>query len=219
MPSIIDVDVNVITIFWAGIASFFTPCVLPLMPVYFSVLAGTQINSKLFDNKARKNLIINTISFILGISFVYIMLGIAATSIGKIILDYKDVIRKIGGIVVILIGLNYIGIIKLGFINKEKKFKQKNDKTSFFQSFVLGLTFSFGWSPCISSFLVPVITMAMGKNVGGAIGYFSIYTLGFSIPFLIFAILTSLGVNNIQGIYKYLDKIKIIGGLLLIIMG
>ena len=220
MNSLIQLDVNGFMVFWGGIVSFLSPCIFPLLPVYFSMLAGSQIGSEAFDRKAKRDLIINSIAFLLGISLVFIIIGITANAIGRSLLQYMDTIRKVGGIFVIFLGLNYIGLINIRVLNREKKYKLKKYKAYFPKSFLLGLVFSFGWTPCISSFLTPVLIMAtVQSQLINAIGLLMIYAAGFSIPFLLLAILSSVGINKFQGIYKYMNTIKIISGILLIIMG
>ncbi|TCT14260.1 cytochrome c-type biogenesis protein [Natranaerovirga pectinivora] len=220
MNSLIQLDVNGFMVFWGGIVSFLSPCIFPLLPVYFSMLAGSQIGSEDFDQKAKRDLIFNSIAFLLGISLVFIIIGITANAIGRGLLQYMDIIRKAGGIFVIFLGFNYIGLINIKFINKEKKYRLNKYNANFSKSFLLGLVFSFGWTPCISSFLTPVLIMAtVQSQLINAVGLLMIYAVGFSIPFLLLAILTSIGINKMQGIYKYMNTIRIISGLLLIIMG
>jgi cytochrome c-type biogenesis protein len=221
MPSVIqpNVNVDIILVFWAGFISFFSACVLPLLPVYFGYLAGTQIGSGSFNRREKIKLLVNTVAFLLGASFVFLMMGLTFTALGQILFNYQGIIRKVGGIVVILLGLNYMGILNIKFLNQGKRFTLNDYKPTFIKSFLLGFTFSFGWSPCTSQAMVPVVLLVMQKKVIESIGYLIIYSIGFSIPFIFFAFLTLFGINKIQNLYKYLDKIKIAAGLLLIVMG
>lgn len=210
---------NTILVFIGGVISFFSPCVLPLIPIYLSYLAGTQITEK-FTKKDYINLVTNTLAFVLGISTVFILLGIGATTIGQTLNNYKDIIRKVGGIFVIILGVNYSGLIKINLFNKEKRYTMKNYKANLWQSFLLGFTFSFGWTPCLSSFITPVLFMAsiQGK-VLSAIILLLIYSLGFAIPFILMSLFASFTLKYIKNIYKYMDKIRLVSGIFLIILG
>ncbi|TCK92462.1 cytochrome c-type biogenesis protein [Natranaerovirga hydrolytica] len=220
MLNMVQTDVSAIVIFWGGIVSVLSPCVFPLLPVYFSMLAGSQVGTDAMDKKAKKNLMLNSVAFLLGISFVFILIGIAATALGRMLYGYMDLIRKAGGIFVIFLGLNYMGIINLKWINSGKRFDIKSHSATFPKSFFLGLVFSFGWTPCISSILTPVIFMASADGqFASAIFLLIVYSIGFSIPFLLLAFVTTLGIKKIQGFNKHMGKIKIIAGVLLIIMG
>ena len=205
---------NLFLVFFVGMTSFFSPCIFPLLPVYISYLAGTQISEQ-FTSKERIRLMVNTVAFVLGISFVFITIGLGATKIGDILHKYEDALRVIGGIFVIMMGLFYSGILKINILNSEKRFNLKNYRANVLQSFLLGLTFSFGWTPCIGASFTPVLVMSSVQ------GFFLIvvYTIGFCVPFLIMSLVASFSLSFVRGINKHIDKIKLISGFILIFMG
>ncbi|MCT4598902.1 MAG: cytochrome c biogenesis protein CcdA [Vallitalea sp.] len=214
---------NELTFFIAifnGFLSFFTPCILPLLPLYFSYLAGTSITDIENNKNIKKTMLINSIAFVIGLSILNIMLGFGAKAISTTLVQYQEFIRKLGGVLIIIFGLYYIGILKIRFFDKERKYHYRNYSPSFIKSMLLGITFSFGWTPCNSPIVGSILFLAsFEKNYIKAGGMMLIYSIGFAIPFLISAILLSKFVNNYKKIYQYFDKIKIIAGLLMIIMG
>lgn len=210
--------------FWVaifnGFLSFFTPCVLPLLPLYFSYLAGTTITDLEKNKNIRRIMIINSIAFVLGLSILNITLGFGAKVINNTLITYQDYIRKVGGILIIIFGLYFIGVFKIKLFNKEKKYQYKNYSPSFIKSLLLGITFSFGWTPCNGPIIGTILFLAsFEKNYLKAGGMMLVYSIGFAIPFLISALLLGKFINNYKKIYKYFDKIKLVAGVLMIIMG
>ncbi|GKX31314.1 cytochrome C biogenesis protein CcdA [Vallitalea longa] len=210
--------------FWVaifnGFLSFFTPCVLPLLPLYFSYLAGTTITNLENNKDIRKIMIINAIAFVLGLSILNITLGFGAKVINDTLVRYQDSIRKVGGILVIIFGLYFLGVFKIKLFNKEKKYHYKNYSPNFLKSLLLGITFSFGWTPCNGPIIGTILFLASFEKDYMRAGFMMlVYSIGFAIPFLISALLLSRFINNYKRIYKYFDKIKFVAGLLMIIMG
>lgn len=203
-----------------GFLSFFTPCVLPLLPLYFSYLAGTTITDLESNKDVRKIMIINSIAFVLGLSILNITLGFGAKVINDTLVRYQEYIRKAGGILVIIFGLYFIGLFKIKLFNKEKKYHYKNYSPNFLKSLLLGITFSFGWTPCNGPIIGTILFLAsFEKNYMTAGFMMLVYSIGFAIPFLISALLLSKFINNYKRIYKHFDKIKLVAGILMIIMG
>ncbi len=203
-----------------GFISFFTPCVLPLLPIYFGYLAGTSIDDIQNDKSVRKTMIQNTIGFVLGLSFLNLSLGFGAKAINVFLLEYSDIIRRVGGVLIILFGLYFIGLFKFKFLNRERKIHYKNYTPSFLKSLLLGITFSFGWTPCNGPILGSILLLAsFEQNYIRAGGLMLVYSLGFALPFITSAILLSLFTQFYKKIFKYFDTIKWIAGVLLIIMG
>jgi cytochrome c-type biogenesis protein len=212
------------TIFVAGILSFFAPCVVPLLPVYFSMFLGDQ-KSKIEDKYIIKlglfeiNLIIvaKTIVFVTGISTSFLILGFGAGSLGTII--NSKVFIWICGLIVIILGIHQTGLLHFNLLYREKKLNISSKK-SVLGTYLLGFSFSFGWTPCIGPLLAAVlgISVTRGQAFYGLWLMF-IYSLGLMLPFLIVSVFSSVLLNRIRVLNKHLEKIKIAGGIVIIFMG
>ena len=138
-----------ITVFLQGLASFLSPCVLPLIPAYLTYMTGQSIEIMERDRKAHRTLIFNSLAFILGFSLVFVLLGIIATSLGRYLQANKDIIRRVSGILIIFFGLFHTGLIPVRFLNYERRLNLKKSHPGLVSSFLIGVGFIFGWSPCI----------------------------------------------------------------------
>lgn len=217
----VNPDLNFWIAFSAGILSFFSPCILPLIPSYLSIITGLSIDDLKTLNKKviLLRVIWKTLFFSLGFSLIFILLGATATSIGKLLHQYQNLIFKIGGVIVIIFGVAITGIIKLNFLNYEKRLNIKTSKNFFFP-FLFGLTFSLGWSPCIGPILASILIYASSaETVLRGVVFLSIYSLALSIMFLISGILFTFLLTKIPKISKYTGLIEKISGILLIILG
>lgn len=213
------------TVFIAGILSFLSPCIVPLLPVYLSVLStnanGTAIQHAFSIGKWQVNphLIFKTIIFVFGLSTSFVILGFGAGFLGAVI--NTDWFLIVCGAVVVLLGLHQIGLIKLAVLHKETKVQlARSDKRDLLGTYLLGLTFSIGWTPCIGPILGAVLGLSAseGQATYGALMMF-FYALGLLIPFLILAIFSDLLVRHVKKINKHTKKIKIAGGIIIIFMG
>lgn len=214
-----DNNISSIVVFLQGMASFLSPCILPLMPIYLSYLTGGSLE-EIEGGANRKSVLINSIGFLLGLSLVFIMLGATATTLGRFVYFNNNIIRKIGGILIIVFGIHHIGVINLNFLNMERRFKFNAKTPKFINSVLLGMAFSFGWTPCIGPILGSVLMMAASLEVyTKGIYLLVIYSIGFSVPFLITALFLNVVLQKITNLDKYLKVIKIVSGILLIIMG
>lgn len=217
-------NLNYVFVFLEGMLSFLSPCVLPLLPVYISYLAG---NGKEVDESGniryiRKKVFVNTILFVLGISFAFFILGMSFSAIGTFFQEYKQVFTNIAGVFIILMGLVQLGVLKFTFLEKEYKFKTKNNlkKMTPLLAFVFGFTFSFAWTPCIGPALASVLMLASSSEsiLQGNL-LVLVYAIGFAIPFLLVGFFTTELLNFLkkhQKILKYTIKISAI---ILILIG
>jgi cytochrome c-type biogenesis protein len=214
-------DLGGLIAFGSGILSFFSPCVLPLVPSYLIFISGisTDNYNEVLSSKYRKNVLIHSVAFIIGFSFVFISLGFSSSFIGGVLSSYQDYIVKAGGAILIVMGLFYLNIIKIPILNREKIIHLKEKPVGIFGSFVVGITFSLGWTPCIGPALSSILIIAStSENIYKGIYLLSLYSLGMAIPFII----SSLLCNKLLGFlkrYGHLVKysVKILGVFLIIV--
>ena len=196
-----------------GVFSFLSPCILPLLPVYLSILANST-------TQRMEVLIRNTLGFVLGISSTFFLLGMSMYTVGTFFKDYQSLITLVGGMIIILMGLFYMGIIQSNLLNRDRRFRMKTGQMNIFSSFVLGFTFSFGWTPCIGPTLASVLVMATtSNNRSTAFFLILVYTIGFTLPFMILSIFYTKLVRYLDQIKKHMLLIKKIGGMVLVLVG
>ena len=195
-----------------GVASFLSPCVLPMLPMYVSYFAG--------QDKDLKRTVINSLGFVLGFTIIFVLLGIFASTLGKLITANSRYINIIFGSIMILFGMHYMGIFNIKILNKSKGIQKNNDTLSFFSAILFGMLFSVCWTPCVGVFLSSALMMsATSENIlkGGLMLF--VYAIGLGIPF----ILTSIFLERLKSTFDYIKKhynvINKIAGILLIFSG
>ena len=215
-------NVNLFLVFIEGIVSFFSPCILPILPIYLSILSNSSVEN-LKEGKTSfigSSLFKNTIFFALGISTTFFILGSSVKVLSMFFNENKDLIMFIGGIIIIIMGLFYMGIIKSSILNREKRFNVKFKEMKAITAFILGFTFSFGWTPCIGPILASVLVMvSSSSNQLSANLLIAVYTIGFILPFIITAMFYSKLFKTIDKIRSNMEIIKKIGGIILIVSG
>ena len=215
-------EVSLASAFAAGILSFVSPCILPLVPVYISFMTNkAALRNEAIKMPDRLFIFLNSIFFVLGFSLVFIILGSTATIIGRVLRDYSNIISRVGGGILIVFGLNYIGIFKIGFLNFEKKFNiPESAKYNYLGSFLIGIIFSFGWVPCIGMILSGILLLASKlSTLSQGIFLLLAYSLGLGIPFMLFSVFIGLFSKFFKKMNKYIRIVTIISGSLLIILG
>lgn len=209
------------SVFLAGILSFFSPCVIPLLPVYFSVFAqaGLEENNTKTKAQLRVALLLRTLLFVAGIACCFIVLGFGAGALGSVI--NSNIFLILMGAVVVVMGIHQTGLIHIKALYKEKKVRlERAKKKDGLGVFLLGLTFSFGWTPCIGPILAAILGLASGRGTALYGGFLmTLYSLGFAIPFMVLALFSELLLGKMKGIYKHLGKIKVASGVVIILMG
>ena len=199
--------------FLEGIASFISPCILPMLPIYISYFVGKE-------EKKTSKAVINSIGFVLGFTIVFLILSIFASQLGTLVSQYIKYIKIIFGIIIILLGLSYMEIIKTKFLNKGNQIKADTKNLNFIKSLVFGILFSISWTPCIGTFLsAALLLIAKQQDMIKGITLMIVYSIGLGIPFIISAVL----IEKLREIFNFIKKnyniIKKISGMILVIMG
>ncbi len=212
---------NILTAFLAGIVSFVSPCVLPLVPSYLSFLTGTSLEElKTQDAAAEKaRVIAHAVAFICGFTLVFVLIGLSASAIGPIWVNNKDVIARIGGIIVIILGLNMLGVFKIPTLMMDKRFHWQPRRQSIAISFLVGIGFAAGWSPCIGPILSAIILLASQESVPRATFFLLVYSLGLAIPFLIMATAITQSLAALNRIKRFLPAVEATAGVVLVATG
>lgn len=231
-------NVSLFAAFVAGILSFISPCVLPLIPGYLSFISGVSLDEMRGGASAtavtgggtvaavalapavQRRVIVASLFFILGFSLVFIALGASATFLGALLMERLTLLGKIAGVVIILFGLHTMGVLRIGWLYREKRFQTANRPTSLFGAMMVGIAFAFGWTPCIGPILAAILTIAAGEEtVGEGIRLLAVYSAGLAIPFL----MTSMAINGFftafAKIRRHYHAIEIVSGLLMVIVG
>jgi len=196
--------------FLEGIASFISPCLLPMVPIYISYFIGEDENNN-------KKAILNSVAFVLGFTSVFLILSIFASQLGAILSQNIRYIKIFFGIVIILFGLNYMGLLNIGFLNKSKIKSMDTKNFNFLKAMLFGILFSVSWTPCIGTFLSSALLLiAKEQDILKGIILMLLYSIGLGIPFIISAILIEKLKNVFDFIKKHYDVIKKISGVILI---
>lgn len=206
----------------AGILTFLSPCILPLIPAYMSYISGISLQDIKAGQANRFVIFAKSILFILGFGLVFIALG---ASMASLLHNYfvGNWLNYIAGTIIIVFGLHFLGIFKIGFLYKSKKSdfeltQSKNKFLSFFSPFILGVSFALGWTPCVGPIFSSIVMLSSTQS-GYGLGLMSVYTLGLGIPFLLVALMLNQALGLLNKIKKYMRTIEIISGILLIIIG
>lgn len=202
-----------ILLFLEGIATFISPCILPMLPIYILYLTGQK-------DKDNKKLLLNSIGFFIGFALLFSILGAVFAGIGKYLSDYSNIINIVFGIIIILFGLNFIDVIKIPFINKTRKIEIKTNQKGFAESILFGMIFGLGWTPCLGAFLGSALMMVSNTgNILQGILMLFVFSLGLGIPFILSAVLIEQLKNTFDFIKKNYKTINIISAIFLILIG
>jgi cytochrome c-type biogenesis protein len=211
-------------VFLAGMVSFLSPCVLPIVPAYLSLISGLSFEELQQDDSvraARWRLFGSALAFIVGFSLVtVVVLGSAASLVVDLNPVWKDAIRWVGGIVVLIFALHLIGVFRINALFNERRFHLSGKRVGLLGALLIGVAFAFGWSPCIGPILSGVFTFAAGTAKASSVwGYFVAYSIGLAVPFMLTALFVNLFLGVMRKMTRHLRKVEIVSGVLLLCMG
>jgi cytochrome c-type biogenesis protein len=207
--------------FLAGLVSFLSPCVLPLVPGYVSLISGVGVEElKVQETHVLRKVMLNSIAFILGFSIVFITLGALSTEVGQLASQYKSTLARIAGVVIILFGLHLTGILPIKALYADKRLHNVKGGSTPWGAFVIGFAFAFGWTPCVGPILGVILGLAAAQNsVSEGILLLTVYSMGLAVPFL----LAALGIERFMKFYggfrRHMHAVEIVSGGLLMALG
>lgn len=220
-------DISIYMAFGAGLISFLSPCVLPLVPGYISFISGVSFaeirargEAAALPGKERRKILNNSICFIIGFSVVFILLGASATGLGNLLVSKMSVLTRLAGLVIIFFGIYKMGLIRSNLFYQEARFDVKRKKFGYIGAVLIGAAFAFGWTPCIGPILAGILAYAGTlEKVNQGVLLLAVYSMGLGIPFL----LTAIGINRFWGFFsrikKYLRILEVGGGAVMVILG
>lgn len=221
-------NVSLLAAFAAGVLSFISPCVLPLIPGYLSYISGISLDdmrggpsaTATVDPNARRRVVITSIFFCLGFSLVFVSLGASATFLGQYLMERLTLLGKIAGVIIILFGLHTMGVLRIGWLYQEKRFQTSNKPVGLIGAMLVGIAFAFGWTPCIGPILAGILAIAATKDtVADGIQLLSVYSAGLAVPFLITALAVNAFFKAFAKIRRHYHTIELVSGMLLVVIG
>ena len=208
----------------AGVLSFASPCVLPLIPAYISFLGGASLDQLTdetgVDKATSRRVFYAALAFVLGFSTIFVILGASATAISGVLIQHAILLGQIAGVVIVIFGFHFMGLFRIGFLNFEKRFHLENKPAGLVGSFILGLAFAFGWTPCVGPILASVLMVAAsGDSVMYGTSLLGVYAAGLGIPFLAAALAVKPFMNFMKRFRQHMHKVEIVVGSLLVVTG
>jgi cytochrome c-type biogenesis protein len=210
-------SLTVLVAFSAGLLSFLSPCVLPLVPSYVTFITGLGLEDV---SRARRTTIVHALLFVLGFSFIFVALGAGATAFGQLMLAYRTWIARIGGVLMILMGLWMLGVVRMDALQQERRMHLSDKPLGYLGTVVVGIAFGAGWTPCLGPTLGAILLLAANQSeLGKGITLLSAYSLGLAVPFLLSAVLLERFLSFFQKFKRNLGTVNRIAGVLLIVVG
>ncbi|MFB2566253.1 cytochrome c biogenesis CcdA family protein [Rhizobium sp. IMFF44] len=218
-------DISLLSALLAGALSFLSPCVLPLVPPYLCYMAGISVEQFRGGGAAvapapgvRGNVLMSALFFTLGFATVFVALGAGASSIGMLLRQHLDILAKIGGLIIVIMGLNFLGVFRIGLLAREARFQSGGKPATLTGAYIMGLAFAFGWTPCIGPVLGAILGVAASREtVGAGAGLLAVYSLGLAIPFWIAAGFSGAFMRFLSRFRRHLGTVeKVMGGLLVL---
>ena len=216
-------DVNIFVAFTAGIFSFLSPCVLPLIPSYLSFISGVsleEMRSAHLASHIRKRVLLNSLAFILGFSLVFVSLGASVSFLASFFLSYRSLIRVLGGIFILTVGIYLLGFVKISVLERYLQFHLKDKPAGYLGSALVGMTFGVAWIPCVGPILGAILTLAAtSSETRTGVFYLATYAAGLAIPFFLSAVAVNSFFEFSQKFRRYVQAVHVAAGILLIVVG
>jgi cytochrome c-type biogenesis protein len=213
---------GIVVAFTAGLFSFLSPCVLPLFPSYLSFVTGMSVADLQADltAAARRRVMLHSVAFVVGFSLVFVSLGASFSLAGQILLDFRDPIRRVGGVLIIIFGLYIAGLLNFGPFSRTKQWQLREKPAGYVGSFIVGLTFAIGWTPCVGPILGAILSLAgTAETVGRGIGLLVAYSAGLGVPFLLSALALGVFLKFFKRYRPFIPIVERGAGLILIVVG
>lgn len=204
----------------AGVLSFISPCVLPIIPPYLAYMGGISMNDLTETRASRRPAVIASVFFVLGLSTVFLLLGFTASAFGRFFLSNQDLFGKIAGVVIIVFGLHFIGVFRIPLLMREARLDAGDRGGSAFGAYMLGLAFAFGWTPCIGPILGTILSLsAQEDSIGRGTFLMAMYATGLGVPFILSAVFINRAMGVMNRLKRHMGLIERIMGLLLVAVG
>ena len=213
---------SVLVAFTAGLFSFLSPCVLPLFPSYLSFVTGMSVSdlSAELTGAARRRVLLHAIAFVVGFSMVFVSLGASFSAASAFLLDYRDWIRRVGGALIVIFGLYIAGLLRIGFFGRTQQLQLREKPAGYIGSFIVGLTFAIGWTPCVGPILGAILTLAgTAETVQRGIGLLVAYSAGLGLPFLLSAIALGVFLKFFKRYRPFIPVMERTAGVILVVVG
>jgi cytochrome c-type biogenesis protein len=209
----------------AGLLSFLSPCVLPLVPPYLCFLGGTTFDQLSGDDEETPDhvygtVVMSAVAFVLGFTTVFVMLGATATTLGSLVQGHLEILSQIAGVVIIIVGLHFLGIFTLNFLHREARYHVESRPAGFIGAYVVGLAFAFGWTPCIGPVLGTILAFAAQEDtISQGVLLLLVYSLGLGIPFILAAVAIRPFLDFLEKYRSHLSKMEKVLGAFLVVTG
>jgi cytochrome c-type biogenesis protein len=216
-------ELNIFVAFAAGVLSFLSPCVLPLIPSYLSFVSGISLEEMRGDQaraRVRWRVVLNSVAFIIGFSLVFVSLGASASFIGSFFLNYRNLIRLLGGMFIVAVGLYLIGIFKVAALERYLQFNLKDKPAGYLGSVLVGVTFAVAWTPCVGPILGAILAIAgTSADIGRGVVLLAMYAVGLAVPFFFSALAVNSFFQFSQAFRRYIQAFHVASGVLLVLAG
>lgn len=217
------IDISIGAALLAGLISFVSPCVLPLVPPYLCYLAGVSLDQLTGDQPTtvgRRTVFLSSVTFVLGFSTIFVLLGAAATFLGQLLRSYLDILTIVGGGIIIVMGLHFLGVFRIGFLHRQARMEVRNHQVGMLGSYLMGLAFGFGWTPCIGPVLSVILGLAGTEDtVGSGALLLAVYSAGLGIPFIAAGLFAGTFMRLMKRFRGHVGKVEKAMGALLVVTG
>lgn len=214
-------SIGILVAFLAGLLSFLSPCVLPLVPSYVSFVTGLGMEElEQGGSDVKRVTLVHSLLFVAGFTLIFLLMGASATYVGQLLRAYQDIIARIGGLIIMLFGIYLLGVIPIAALSREKRFQFQRKPVGYAGTVGVGVAFGAGWVPCIGPILGAILTLAATRaNVAEGMGLLGVYSAGLAIPFVLSALALTAFLSWFQKFRRYLRYVEWVAGVLLIFVG